>query len=137
MIFFCAPDGFAHRDQAIAEGGENLPKLEEIKATVNAEMAKRVKEASETLRDVLTSPTPIIMEGKIAGFARQVRRSDARLQMPRSRERRSGSPRPELTSCHLSIVHARARSTTPCSNCSRPTCSRRRPPVSRARARSP
>lgn len=41
-----------------------------IKEAVNAEMAKRMQTATETLKDIFTSPTPVIMDGKIAGLAR-------------------------------------------------------------------
>jgi len=68
-------------DEKIAKGGEMLPKLQEIKESVNAEMASRMQTAAATLRDVLQSPTPVIMEGKIAGFARQGKIDDALLQL--------------------------------------------------------
>ena len=44
-------------------------------------MATRMQQAAEALKEVLTSPTPVIMEGKIAGFARQGRIDDAMLQL--------------------------------------------------------
>jgi len=69
-------------EEAIAEDdSEKAPKLAEIKEAVNEEMAKRMQMAAEALKDVLTSPTPVVMEGKIAGFARQGRIDDALLQL--------------------------------------------------------
>ena len=64
-----------HRDEAIAAPDDeaHLPRLTSIKEAVNAEMATRMQQAAEALKEVLTSPTPVIMEGKIAGFARQGR----------------------------------------------------------------
>jgi hypothetical protein len=44
-------------------------------------MASRMQSAAEGLRDILQSPTPVVMEGKIAGLARQGRIDDALLQM--------------------------------------------------------
>jgi len=55
---------------------ENDPKPEiakratEIKEVINQEMGKRMQAAVETLKDIFTSPTAIIMDGKIAGLAR-------------------------------------------------------------------
>ena len=40
-----------------------------------------MKQAAETLGEVVSSPTPVIMEGKVAGFARQGRIDDALLQL--------------------------------------------------------
>jgi len=69
-------------DEAIAENNPEIAdRLAEIKETVNAEMATRMQSAAEALRDVLTSPTPVIMEGKIVGLARQGRLDDAMLQL--------------------------------------------------------
>ena len=69
-------------DEAIAENNPEIAdRLVEIKETVNAEMATRMQSAAEALRDVLTSPTPVIMEGKIVGLARQGRLDDAMLQL--------------------------------------------------------
>ena len=69
-------------EDAIAEGkDENKVRLAEIKEAVNEEMASRMQAAAEALRDVLTSPTPVIMEGKIAGLARQGRLDDAVMQL--------------------------------------------------------
>ena len=72
-----------HRDEAIAAPDDeaHLPRLTSIKEAVNAEMATRMQQAAEALKEVLTSPTPVIMEGKIAGFARQGRIDDAMLQL--------------------------------------------------------
>lgn len=80
--------GFLQKlDEKIGAGGESVARLTEVKDACNAEMAKRMTAAAEALRDVLTSPTPVIMEGKIAGLARQGRIDDAVLQLlqvPRS-----------------------------------------------------
>ena len=75
--------GFLQRlDAEIAKGvPEQQERLNEIKETCNAEMATRMTAAAEALRDVLSSPTPVIMEGKIAGFARQGRIDDALMQL--------------------------------------------------------
>lgn len=69
-------------DEAIAENNpDTKPRLEEIKLAINEEMASRMQQAAEALKEVLTSPTPIIMEGKIAGYARQGRLDDAMMQL--------------------------------------------------------
>jgi len=74
--------GFLQRlDEAIAKGGDDIERLTEIKAACNEEMAQRMNAAAEALREVLTSPTPVIMEGKIAGYARQGRIDDAMMQL--------------------------------------------------------
>ena len=75
--------GFLQRlDQQIADNKpENAERLAEVKEAVNNEMATRMQAAAEALREVLTSPTPVIMEGKIVGFARQGRIDDALLQL--------------------------------------------------------
>lgn len=75
--------GFLQRlDKQIAEDhAETRERLHEVKEAVNAEMATRMQAAAEALREVLTSQTPVIMEGKIAGFARQGRIDDALLQL--------------------------------------------------------
>jgi hypothetical protein len=68
-------------DELIATGGDDLPRLEEIKEACNAEMASRMQQAAEALKEVLTSPTPVIMEGKIAGLARQGRIDNAMVEL--------------------------------------------------------
>lgn len=75
--------GFMQKlEEAIAEDDEETKeRLGEIKVAVNEEMANRMNSAAEALRDVLTSPTPVIMEGKIAGLARQGRLDDAVMQL--------------------------------------------------------
>ncbi|KAL3910162.1 MAG: hypothetical protein SGPRY_009158 [Prymnesium sp.] len=45
-------------------------RAKEIKEAVNAEMASRIQTAAATLKDIFSSPTPVIMDGKIAGLAR-------------------------------------------------------------------
>ena len=51
-------------ESAIAEDNpDTKPKLVEIQEAVNEEMATRMQQAAEALREVLTSPTPVIMEG--------------------------------------------------------------------------
>jgi len=49
----------------------------EIKEAVNEEMAARMQTAAESLKDIFTSPTPVIMDGKIAGLARAGKIDDA------------------------------------------------------------
>jgi hypothetical protein len=61
--------------------GEDLAKLKEAKEAINAEMAKRMQEAAEVFKDLVQSPTPVIMEGKIAGLARSGRLDDAVFQL--------------------------------------------------------
>lgn len=75
--------GFLQRlDARLAEGkAEEVARLAEVKEACAAVMASRMQEAAEALRDVLSSPTPVIMEGKIAGFARQGRIDDALMQL--------------------------------------------------------
>jgi len=60
--------------------GEDLARLKEAKVAINAEMAKRMQEAAEAMKDLVQSPTPVIMEGKIAGLARSGRLDDALYQ---------------------------------------------------------
>lgn len=75
--------GFLQRlDAQLAEGdAAKVPRLTEVKEACAAEMANRMQQAAEALRDVLSSPTPVVMEGKIAGFARQGRIDDALMQL--------------------------------------------------------
>merc|ERR1719217_108454 len=75
--------GFLQRlDARIAKNDpDEIDRLTEVRDACNAEMANRMQAAAEALRDVLSSPTPVIMEGKIAGFARQGRIDDALLQL--------------------------------------------------------
>jgi len=75
--------GFLQRlDARLAESNpEEVTRLSEVKEACNTEMASRMTAAAEALRDVLSSPTPVVMEGKIAGFARQGRIDDALLQL--------------------------------------------------------
>jgi len=69
-------------EEAIAnDDPEQKERLSVIKEAVNEEMAKRMQQAAEALREVLQSPTPVIMEGKIAGLARQGRIDDALMQL--------------------------------------------------------
>jgi hypothetical protein len=60
---------------------EDLAKLKEAKEAINAEMAKRMQQAAEVFKDLVQSPTPVIMEGKIAGLARSGRLDDAVFQL--------------------------------------------------------
>lgn len=75
--------GFLQRldDQIAKNDPKTAGRLAEVKEAVNSEMATRMQAAAEALRDVLTSQTPVIMEGKIAAFARQGRIDDALLQL--------------------------------------------------------
>jgi len=62
----------------ILEGGvSKVEKLSEIKEAVNTEMRTRVETATVTFKDIVQSPSAIIMEGKIAGLARQGKIDDA------------------------------------------------------------
>jgi len=56
-------------------------RLQEIKEATTTEMAKRMGEASEALKEIVSSPTPVVMEGKMAALARQGRVDDALLQL--------------------------------------------------------
>uniref|UniRef100_A0A7S4B5Z4 Uncharacterized protein n=1 Tax=Chrysotila carterae TaxID=13221 RepID=A0A7S4B5Z4_CHRCT len=56
-------------------------RLATIRDAVSAEMRKRMEVATETLRSILSSPTPVVMEGKMAGLARQGKVDDALLQL--------------------------------------------------------
>jgi len=59
-------------EQAVASDDPKLAsRSAEIKDAVNAEMAKRMEVAAQTLKDIFASPTPVIMDGKIAGLVRQ------------------------------------------------------------------
>ena len=75
--------GFLQRlDDAIAENDpEKADRLATIKDAVNNEMAERMQKAAEAMRDLIQSPTPVVMEGKIVGLARQGRLDDALLQL--------------------------------------------------------
>jgi len=64
-------------DQLETATDEKRERMIEIQDAVNTEMRTRVEAATLVLKDILTSPTPIIMEGKIAGLARQGRIDDA------------------------------------------------------------
>ena len=69
-------------DEAIDEGKPELvERLAEIKSAVNEEMATRMQAAAQAMKDLVTSPTPVVMEGKIAALARQGRLDDALLQL--------------------------------------------------------
>ncbi|KAL1519927.1 hypothetical protein AB1Y20_023415 [Prymnesium parvum] len=58
-------------EQATADPDEAVrARAEAIKAAVTQEMAKRMQTAAQTLREIFASPTPVIMDGKIAGLAR-------------------------------------------------------------------
>ena len=64
-------------EEAETAEADKQERIKEVQEAVNAEMAKRVTEAMGTLKDILTSPSPIIMEGKVAGLARQGKIDDA------------------------------------------------------------
>ena len=69
-------------EEAIANGDPELqPRLVEIKEAVNEEMASRMQAAAQAMKDLVQSPTPVIMEGKITGLARQGRLDDALVQL--------------------------------------------------------
>ena len=46
-------------------------RIAEIKEAVNNEMKARIEAATVTFKDIVQSPSAIIMEGKIAGLSRQ------------------------------------------------------------------
>jgi len=56
---------------------DKLARIEKIKDAVNTEMRLRIETATKTLKDIVQSPSPVIMEGKIAGLARQGKIDDA------------------------------------------------------------
>jgi hypothetical protein len=56
-------------------------RLQEIKEATTAEMARRMGEAAETLKEIVSSPTAVVMDGKMAALARQGRVDDALLQL--------------------------------------------------------
>jgi len=71
--------GFLQKlDLATADADDVIAKrATEVKAVFNEEMVKRMQTAAETLKEIFTSPTPVIMDGKIAGLARQGKIDDA------------------------------------------------------------
>ena len=68
-------------DECIAAGDDKAAKALEIKEAVNAEMSSRMQGAAAVMKDIFSSQTAVIMEGKVAGFARQGRIDDALLQL--------------------------------------------------------
>ena len=68
-------------EEVIAEGTEDTARVMEIKEAVTAEMSNRMQAAAEAMKDLVQSPTPVVMEGKMAGLARQGRLDDALLQL--------------------------------------------------------
>lgn len=75
--------GFLQRleeEMTTAEGKEK-DRLTEIQEAVNSEMAARMQSAMATLKEIIQSPTAIIMEGKVAGLARQGKIDDALMTM--------------------------------------------------------
>ena len=56
-------------------------KLEAVKVACTTEMSNRVKAAAEALQDILQSPTAVVMEGKIAGLARQGKLDSSLLEL--------------------------------------------------------
>merc|ERR1719243_497219 len=52
-------------------------RIAEIKEAVNNEMKVRIEAATVTFKDIVQSPSAIIMEGKIAGLSRQGKIDDA------------------------------------------------------------
>jgi len=65
----------AHADAHTVE------RLEAVKTAVTGEMQKRMSEAAGTLREILSSPTPVVMDGRMASLARQGKVDDALLQL--------------------------------------------------------
>lgn len=65
-----------------AEGKEDeVARLAAIKEAVTKEMARRMEEATDTLRSILSSPSLVVMDGKMAGLVRQGKIDDALLQL--------------------------------------------------------
>lgn len=56
---------------------EVAARIAEIKEAVNIEMKTRIEAATVTFKDIVGSPSAIIMEGKIAGLSRQGKIDDA------------------------------------------------------------
>jgi len=75
--------GFLQKlEEAIADPDEtHKERLIAIKESTTAEMAKRMQSAMEAMKELVQSPTPVVMEGKIAALARQGRLDDALLQL--------------------------------------------------------
>ena len=48
-----------------------MARLAAIKEAVTKEMARRMEEATDTLRSILSSPSLVVMDGKMAGLVRQ------------------------------------------------------------------
>ena len=61
--------------------GEEKEKLEAVKVACTTEMSNRVQAAAAALQDILQSPTPVVMEGKIAGLARQGKLDSSLLEL--------------------------------------------------------
>ena len=69
-------------DGRLAEGkAEEAARLTAIKDAVAKEMARRMEEATDTLRSILASPSLVVMDGKMAGLVRQGKIDDALLQL--------------------------------------------------------
>jgi len=58
-------------ESTASEDAKIAARAAEIKSVVNTEMAKRMQEAAQTLKSIFASPTPVVMDGKIAGLVRQ------------------------------------------------------------------
>jgi len=65
----------------VAPGSADATRLAEVATALQNEMGRRMSEAAVTLRNVLQSPSAIVMEGKMAGLARQGKIDDAVLQL--------------------------------------------------------
>ena len=71
-------------DAALADTSNDAAlnaRLTEIKQATNEEMAMRMQTAAETLRDILTSPSAVVMEGKLNGLVRQGKLDNALFEL--------------------------------------------------------
>mmetsp|Transcript_51751 Transcript_51751/g.166892 ORF Transcript_51751/g.166892 Transcript_51751/m.166892 type:complete len:384 (-) Transcript_51751:43-1194(-) len=64
-----------------APGSDEAGRIEEVDVALKSEMARRMGEAAEALKSVLTSPSAVVMEGRMTGLARQGKLDDALLQL--------------------------------------------------------
>ena len=68
-------------ERITSSDGEEKEKLEAVKVACTTEMSNRVQAAAAALQDILQSPTAVVMEGKIAGLARQGKLDSSLLEL--------------------------------------------------------
>ncbi len=75
--------GFLQRlgERIAKQDPKEAERLAVIQTACNDEMGRRMQEAAQSLKDILSSPTAVVMEGKMAGLARQGKVDDALLQL--------------------------------------------------------